>query len=845
MKRKISLFIFFLTIFFLTNVSGNLPDFPVSVLLQKHSTKELTALKRGEILAGEKVTGRFAASENNLGILSVRFLNRFRDSNTDVFSFRLKQEGASDWYYQNTYLVDQFRSNDLFPFGFPKISNSAGKTYYFEIESLYGREGNAGELSLLPPVFVTKYKFSKADLLQNKKELLIFMVKKIAGYISIYEVLIAAVISLIPYFLSRLQILHPRGVPQAQHHPGGGVGRFINRVLPLFVFLVTLIIAGLFATYEIDPAHDGIMLKPAIDVVEGKMLFRETFTQYGAATTLIQAGAVALFGKYVVVLRLLTAFFYAAIAVFLYLILSRFIPKYLTVLSIFIWIAIAPYLYNIFMPWSSVYANFFQIASLYFVLIFLEKKQRRYVFFTGVLTAMTFWCRQPVGVFLFLAYILFFIYCFHTPGESLRATPGEFKAWKIDKVWLYFVHFLGGFLLINLFFLLWLWSNNALGDWYRQSIYTAFIFGRSFGGGYAAKKIVASLLPVSFHLYAVLWLILPVVLLVFLIITLGKIWIQKKLDTPQRKLLILLLVGFASWWQYYPISENWHFYYGAALSVGIMVVFIYRMSSILTDKISRLLFLLGMLYLVFMPVMQVRIGLAAFRLTADYVQIKSLKVFAGLKLLPSDADFFQELGVTLSRYFQSHPNVSIVTTIEPLYLTFKENAYNFHPIFVNWDFINTFVYPDYQQKFNEFVREKHPLIISKSTEVFDNYCQLNVTNHAFNAVAKIYSSSNSKFTVISGNRDKNSAVMIKITGGEDVIENIIVEEANPGKKVRRWSIVSIDNFDTATLTNGNLGTYFRKDDILSINIPAKLAEDAKLIVKILFARDGCYAEQEI
>ena len=42
------------------------------------------------------------------------------------------------------------------------------------------------------------------------------------------------------------------------------------------------------ASLGVDPHHDGIMLKPALDVLSGQVLFRDTFTQYGALTTYLQ-----------------------------------------------------------------------------------------------------------------------------------------------------------------------------------------------------------------------------------------------------------------------------------------------------------------------------------------------------------------------------------------------------------------------------------------------------------------------------------------------------------------------------------------------------------------------------
>ena len=61
--------------------------------------------------------------------------------------------------------------------------------------------------------------------------------------------------------------------------------------------VASLLAAGLMALLfplsrlGVDAHHDGIMLKPALDVLAGQVLFRDTFTQYGALTTYLQAAA--------------------------------------------------------------------------------------------------------------------------------------------------------------------------------------------------------------------------------------------------------------------------------------------------------------------------------------------------------------------------------------------------------------------------------------------------------------------------------------------------------------------------------------------------------------------------
>jgi len=89
------------------------------------------------------------------------------------------------------------------------------------------------------------------------------------------------------------------------------MGSIINKYFcPLALFALTLTIASIFSVLGVDPHHQGIMFKPAFDVAHGQMLFRDTFTQYGALTTLLHAWALRIFGDYLVVIQIETALFY-------------------------------------------------------------------------------------------------------------------------------------------------------------------------------------------------------------------------------------------------------------------------------------------------------------------------------------------------------------------------------------------------------------------------------------------------------------------------------------------------------------------------------------------------------
>lgn len=136
----------------------------------------------------------------------------------------------------------------------------------------------------------------------------------------------------------------------------------------VFFFILTFLVAAYYSVFDVDPHHDGAIFKPALDVSMGVMLYRDTFSQYGALFTLLTAAGLKIFGPYLLVLRLMAAFFYGLVAVMLWLLGERLLPRWLTSLVVLLWIGVAGYIGGWFLAWSSIYALFFQLAAVYFLL---------------------------------------------------------------------------------------------------------------------------------------------------------------------------------------------------------------------------------------------------------------------------------------------------------------------------------------------------------------------------------------------------------------------------------------------------------------------------------------------
>jgi hypothetical protein len=177
--------------------------------------------------------------------------------------------------------------------------------------------------------------------------------------------------------------------------------------------VASLLSAGLMAlmvplaSLGVDPHHDGIMLKPALDVLSGQVLFRDTFAQYGALTTYLQAAALW-FQPTLLSLRLQTVGAYAVTLFFLYAAWRIILPRSLTVLSCGFFLLFIPAYeknwldqYWILHPWSSVFAMMFQAIGLYALFRMIAGEQSaRWGFLLGAVCTCAFWCRQPVGILM-------------------------------------------------------------------------------------------------------------------------------------------------------------------------------------------------------------------------------------------------------------------------------------------------------------------------------------------------------------------------------------------------------------------------------------------------------------
>lgn len=466
-----------------------------------------------------------------------------------------------------------------------------------------------------------------------------------------------------------------------------------NLLIPTSIFLITIVISGYFSSIGVDPHHDGILAKPAMDVASGRMLFRDTFTLYGALTTLIQALSLNIFGKYLIILKFTTVFFYGLISISLYLILKKILPKLIVFFCLIIWILLAPYYVWTFLIWSSVYALFFQLLGAWLLLISFEKKSKNLIFLGGVSTALAFWCRQPVGIAMFFAIVIFYIYLY------------LFK--KIDTKELkkcLFIYIIGN-ILVNALFIIWLAANHAFIDWWKQSILFPFFWAQRNSGGLV--NFIRVHFPRSINPVISIWSLLPIATICVLI-----------RNSKNQIISLLAFVGLASWLQYYPITCIRHLYWAGTPMLGLCALFIYQLvndflannSKIPKNTIKYLAIIIFVI--IFLPDAGYRMVKGFKKINRGYYFVGQPAFLKNIRLTKDEADSYTNTYQKIEKYFNNNPGGNVITDgPDALCLTFDTKIRNIHPMYITLPLVNESIYQDYPGQLKRYIETNKPLEI--------------------------------------------------------------------------------------------------------------------------------------
>jgi hypothetical protein len=135
-------------------------------------------LSKSQHLSGNKITTSIESTENNLGIVLIKFAPQSQKM-ADVIVFRIKEMGDDNWYSENSYNTDQFWQDEYFAFGFPSVADSKDKIYVLEIETLMEKGVGRISISSEQPHVAFVHSFSISQL-REYNALNSYTVKKLA-----------------------------------------------------------------------------------------------------------------------------------------------------------------------------------------------------------------------------------------------------------------------------------------------------------------------------------------------------------------------------------------------------------------------------------------------------------------------------------------------------------------------------------------------------------------------------------------------------------------------------------------------------------------------------------------
>ena len=490
------------------------------------------------------------------------------------------------------------------------------------------------------------------------------------------------------------------------------------------------LVAWLFpmAGHGVDAHHDGIMLKPALDVLAGQVLFRDSFTQYGALTTRLQALALWL-EPALLSLRLLSAAAHAAALVFLYAAWRLILPRSLAVLASVVFILFIPAYekdwlgdYWKLWPWSSAFALMFQSLGLYALCRMIRgDRPGRWAALLGAACACVFWCRQPVGLLLTGCLVVIWLALGWTGWKPEGASRGAVLAGLLAG--LAGVH---GLMLADI------WLSGAGPEWWYQN----FVWPRKWlvrdmawswrqfftvyvHPGAAAWLLALPLTALGLRLarrfrpglpawltpavyaglgIALLWqhdralaalalrnggwtLLIPAVVLALAAISLASAFPGGTKPRPADYHLVAASTALAlgALAQYYPLPDPWHILWSLGPAFGLCIYALWRWldwpAPVLTVVLAA----------AFVPAVYAKARSAADMLNQPRVTLDAPGVLRGMKVSPEEAGIYGRISGALDPVLRQRPDIpAVLIGNDALYLCFVSNRTNPLPYYVNW-----------------------------------------------------------------------------------------------------------------------------------------------------------------
>ena len=501
--------------------------------------------------------------------------------------------------------------------------------------------------------------------------------------------------------------------------------------------------------HYVDSPHNGFFLKNAVDLLEGRVMFRESFNSYGMLSTLIHAAGIKIWGWHILSLLNVTLVFVVALGLAIYCLWSTVMPPWAAFLAAFLYFL---YNYRIHLPWPNYYATFFAVCAG-LLLVAWQRSQQRSVWLliaAGIVTGMAGLARQTLALPLLVMAGFFVAAVPSRRPHGLRALTA----------------FLVGFAVALLPFFVYLLIGSAFTDWWIQSVRLIPLW-------YAPFAHTGGLGSQISYLATVLLDDLPLLTLTGIGASVGVCLLLalRRLPPEDESLALMAAISLAILSQVYPNEGTWRRTLALSAAFGWPIWLCYRAAgSKIFDGLRRRRLVRSA---AFAPVCAVAVFLLAAvpkalaiygeaRVTFDLEAHRDLyfrhmtrpEVLADMWLPIAQAQFYAELDYEIADFRSQYPDAPVITTNgDVLPLLFVRRNDGFSPVFtvypsIAWaniarnpaigqepgeiegalskgrqnrefesDTANVLAYPDYWARYASFVRARKPLIINAGETV--------------------------------------------------------------------------------------------------------------------------------
>ena len=464
------------------------------------------------------------------------------------------------------------------------------------------------------------------------------------------------------------------------------------------------------------------MFKPAVDVAEGKVLYKETYTQYGGVTVLIQAIFLLIFGKTVVAMKVSTAVFTAMTIAIQEVVWRRFIPEWLSALCVFSWIFLNYYFEHPYMAWPNIYATFFQMLSLYLLIRWLEADRQSYrlLFLAGASLGLSFLSKQPYGLIFLFGAALYFGYVASYENHIKR------------QVARYAVFCSGGLLTVALF-VAWAFQYDALHDFWLQSIVYASKHTSTYGSNNSLITIVQHLFyidhrwPAKNNPYILMYLCLYLINLIVFIFLTNKFLVNAKCIKLKDLVIILTSIfSLLSWLQNFPNPGILHQYQAATPMLGIAAYFVLHFSKAILVRISIQSSIMRNLTILIIMISLLTPGLTyhARRGLGLYLTYSNPKSHTTLNrsalkgmIVPNErAKYYLNVFDMFVRNQELISDKVLIDLSESkgMMAMLARDIKNFHPMWNGNSKVINMIYPFYIFERNDYIKSECPFLLSKA-----------------------------------------------------------------------------------------------------------------------------------